>query len=90
MDTDVNKELKRKEKEFKEDIGWLMSSRRGRRIMWNVFVQSGLFGSTLDTNALMMAAREGRRQMANSLFGIIMQSCPDRYIEMTNENKDNL
>lgn len=84
------KDIRKREKEFRTDLKWLMSSRQGRRFVWTIFCQCGLFGSTLDTNGLMMAAKEGKRQIGNMIFAQMMQVCPDLYVTMTNENKDNL
>lgn len=80
------KEQRRKEAERRSDIRWLMSTARGRRIMWGILSQCGTFARSIDTNALIMASHEGRRSIGASLFGIIMQACPEQYITMTTEN----
>lgn len=87
-DVDVNRELRRKEKEFRADIAWLASSARGRRILNNLFDQCGLFARTIDTNALLMANNEGRRAVGNGLFGIIADECPESFLLMMKERND--
>lgn len=83
------KEQRRREKEFADDIAWLVDiSKRGRRIMWNILVQCGVFSRTLDTNALVMASNEGKRSVGNSLMGIICQKRPKRFVEMIEEQNN--
>lgn len=82
------KEQRRREKEFADDIAWLVDSKRGRRIMWNILVQCGVYSRTLDTNALVMASNEGKRSVGNSLMGIICQKRPNRFVEMIEEQNN--
>ena len=37
------------------DVRWLMSSKRGRRILWRLLEQSGVFRLSFNTNAMQMA-----------------------------------
>lgn len=86
-DRERAREQKRLEAEQLDDIRWLMSSRRGRRIMWRILSHCGTFARTLDTNALLMASNEGKRSVGSSLFGLVMQACPEQYVAMTEEMK---
>ena len=61
------------------DLKWLMSSPRGRRIMWRLLDMSGPFKISFDTNALKMAFAEGMRNLGNQLFAEVMDLCPELY-----------
>ncbi|HVW78516.1 MAG TPA: hypothetical protein VHB45_12945 [Alloacidobacterium sp.] len=83
---DARKRLLR-EKEI-ADIKWLMSSRRGRRIMWRLLEMSGPFRLSFDTNAMRMAFNEGNRNLGNQLFHEVMTLCPELYPVMVKEQQD--
>lgn len=70
------------------DIKWLMSSRRGRRLMWRLLELSGPFRMSFDTNAMRMAFNEGNRNLGNRLFHEVMTLCPETYPAMTREQQD--
>lgn len=65
-----------------DDIKWLMGSKRGRRIVRRQLERAGVWQSSFNTNALVMAHNEGRRNEGLALTAHIMQHCPDRYNEM--------
>lgn len=71
------------------DIRWLMGSKRGRRIVWRLLAQSGLFSSTFDANAMVMAFAEGRRFYGGRLLETIHALCPELYPTMVKEQKQN-
>lgn len=70
------------------DLKWLMSSKRGRRIMWRLLDLSGPFRLSFDPNAMKMAFNEGNRNLGNQLFNEVMTLCPEMYPVMTKEQKD--
>ena len=70
------------------DVKWLMSSRRGRRVMWRLLDLSGPFRLSFDTNALKMAFAEGNRNLGNQLFNEVMILCPEMYAVMVKEQGD--
>jgi hypothetical protein len=71
-----------------EDIKWLMSSKRGRRIVHRQLESAGVFRISFHTNALQMAFNEGNRNQGNALLALITTHCPERYIDLLNEAKD--
>lgn len=71
-----------------DDIKWLMSSKRGRRIVHRQLVSAGVFRISFHTNALQMAFNEGNRNLGNQLLALITEHCPDRYAELLTEAKD--
>ena len=68
------------------DLNWLMSSKRGRRIIWRLLEQSGVFRSTFHTTAMQMAFNEGYRNYGNHTLGLLHQYCPEQYPQMMKEN----
>lgn len=71
-----------------EDTKWLMSSKRGRRIMRRLLDRAGVWQLSFNTNALTMAFAEGRRNEGLALLARITEHCPDRYTEMLKERTE--
>ncbi len=70
-----------------EDLKWLMSSKRGRRIVNRLLQNAGVFRVSFHTNALQMSFNEGNRNGGLKLLAAITEHCPDRYAEMIDEAK---
>lgn len=68
------------------DIKWLMGSRRGRRIVWRLLEQAGVFKLSFNTNSMQMAFNEGNRNYGNRTLGLIHAHCPELYPVMVKEN----
>ena len=71
-----------------EDIKWLMSSKRGRRIVNRLLQSAGVFRLSFNTNALQMSFNEGNRNTGLQLLAAITEHCPERYAEMLEEAKN--
>lgn len=72
-----------------DDIKWLMSSRRGRRFMWRLLGDAGLYQQSFDGNTNWSIFKEGKRSIALRLMAQI-HSIPDGaglYASMANEAK---
>jgi hypothetical protein len=79
----------RAERESEEaDIKWLMSSKRGRRVMWRLLDQAGVFRLSFNTNAMSMAFAEGNRNYGLRALTLIHSLCPELYPTMLKEQKD--
>lgn len=68
-----------------EDIKWLMSSPRGRRIFWWVLQIAGVFKTSFPCDAN-MAFREGGRNIGLALQARVIEHCPEQYIATLNEH----
>lgn len=68
------------------DVKWLMGSKRGRRIVWRLLDQCGVFRLTFNPNAMQMAFAEGNRNFGNRMLTIIHSLCPELYPTMVKEN----
>ena len=69
-----------------DGIKWLMGSRRGRRILWRLLDQSGVFRLSFSTNAMQMAFAEGNRNFGNRILSLIHTVAPELYPTMVKEN----
>lgn len=70
-----------------EDIKWLMSSKRGRRIVWRLLERAGVYRTSFNTNALTMAFNEGVRNEGLRLVAQLNTSCPGHYTTMLAERE---
>jgi hypothetical protein len=67
------------------DLKWLMSSERGRRIVWRLLDRAGVFRTSFNTNALSMSFNEGRRNEGLVTLQMIHAVCPELYPTMIRE-----
>ena len=68
-----------------DDVKWLMSNTKGRRIVYRLLEQAGVYRLSFNTNALSMAFNEGARNSGLRLLHQVSTHCPERYAEMLNE-----
>lgn len=90
-DADTRSKLAQQSEEA--DVKWLMASKRGRRIVWRLLDQSGVFRLSFSTNAMQMAFAEGNRNFGNRILALIHAQSPELYPvmvrEATNDNRSN-
>lgn len=67
------------------DVKWLMSNKRGRRILWRLLNQSGVFRLSFNTDSMLMAFAEGNRNFGNRILSLIHSQCPELYPVMVKE-----
>lgn len=72
-----------------DDLKWLLSSKRGRRILHRQLMRARVFHPSFNTNALQMAFAEGNRNQGLALLTVITEHFPERYSEMLQEAKSN-
>ena len=72
----------------KEDLIWLMSGKRGRRVVQRQLERAGVWRSSFNTNALQMAFNEGTRNEGLALVAKLMSYCPEYYAQMITENRE--
>ncbi len=86
---DSKKSAERIDRQNEEsDIKWLMSSKRGRRFIWRLLEQAGVFRSSFNTNAMAMSFGEGNRNYGLQLLNLIHTLCPELYPTMIKEQKN--
>ena len=70
----------------RDDLKWLMSSKRGRRIVWRHLVKAKTFGPTFDADAMVMAKMAGQRDLGLEQISLIHEHCYEHYGAMVKEN----
>ncbi len=70
------------------DIKWLMKSKQGRRIIWRLLDQSGVFRLSFNSNSMTMAFNEGQRNFGNRTLAMIHILCPELYSTMLKESQN--
>lgn len=86
---DAEAKAKLRQKTEIEDLKWLMSNRRGRRIVYGIVEQAGVFRLSFHTNALQMAFNEGGRNGGLNMVAKLNEHCPDLYALMLKEHSEN-
>jgi len=83
------KERERLEQQGEEsDVKWLMSNKRGRRIIWRLLNQSGVFRLSFNTDSMLMAFAEGNRNFGNRILSLVHSQCPELYPVMVKEQNN--
>lgn len=95
--TDIAKQVLLKEAQTEEnvfkrqveidDLKWLMGHVQGRRIVWRLLRQYGVFRSSFSQNPIEMAFLEGKRNDGIKLYADILEHAPERHAEMINEDR---
>jgi len=70
------------------DLKWLMGDKRGRRFVWRLLEHAGVFRPVFNSNAAIMAHREGERTYGVWLFAQINVYCPESYLTMAKEARE--
>lgn len=70
-----------------EDFKYLMSLVQGRRFMWRLLEDAGVFRTSFSTDALSTAFKEGWRNQGLKLINLINEHCPKQYQQMLREQK---
>lgn len=82
---DVSAKDKLTQQSEAEDVKWLMSSKRGRRMVWRQLERAGVFRLSFNTNSMTMAFAEGARNEGLRLLSLIHAHCAELYTTMLKE-----
>jgi hypothetical protein len=66
------------------DLKWLMSDKRGRRVIWRLLESTGLYQSSFTGNSETFF-REGRRDVGLKLLATVQDVTPDGFMLMMKE-----
>lgn len=69
-----------------DDLKWMMSNKRGRRIVFRMLDSAGVWRISFNTNALQMAFNEGTRNAGLRLVNLVTTHCPSNFTKMMEEN----
>jgi hypothetical protein len=64
------------------DIDTLMSTPAGARFIWRLLQITGVDRISFSSDPLMMAFKEGHRNIGLRLTADLMEACPEKYINM--------
>ena len=69
-----------------DDLRWLMGSKRGRRVVWRLLKNAGVYRLSYQPgDALGTAFAEGNRNQGQRLLALIMEHVSDAYALMVQE-----
>lgn len=72
-----------------EDLVWLMASKRGRRVMWRLLTNAGVYRlSYTPSDALQTAFNEGQRNSGLRLLALLQEHCREAYALMVQERSN--
>jgi hypothetical protein len=69
-----------------DDMKWLMSGKRGRRVMWRLLDRAGVFRSSFTGDSATFF-NEGQRNMGLIYLGQVHEGAPEAYSTMIEENR---
>ncbi|MEQ5110215.1 hypothetical protein [Providencia vermicola] len=81
------KDQLRKERED-DDLKQVMSTEYGRRFVWKILSASGVFHSSFSSDPYSTYFKEGARNRGLELFNSVLSVCPDLYLVMAEEDKE--
>jgi hypothetical protein len=70
-----------------DDFKWLMSDKRGRRIVWGLLEKTGLYRTSFTGNSETFF-REGARNIGLNYMALINEYCADKYNLMVSEQRE--
>jgi len=71
-----------------DDLKWLMTDKRGRRIVWRWLERTGVWRLSFTADALAMAFNEGGRNQGLRLLDLLLTTAPKLYNTMMEESHD--
>ena len=77
-----------KQEAMQSDIRALMKLPAGRRVVWRLLEQAGVWRSVVNPEPLRMAFAEGKRNLGLWLLDWVMRECADEYDLMMRETRD--
>lgn len=66
----------------------VMSTRPGRRYVWEILARCGLMQTSFNPDALVLSFNEGQRNVGLSIFNDIDTNCSEAYLLMIKEAKE--
>lgn len=82
---DVKKKADNAARTMVEDIKWLMSSPRGRRLVWWLLDITGVYRTSFSSQRGGTDFNEGGRNTGLKLLAKVQEHCLDKFVEMLRE-----
>lgn len=67
------------------DLHWLMDNAAGRRFVWRMLGETGLYQTSFAADPVVMGFNEGRRDVGRRLLSDVTTHEPDKYLTMIQE-----
>jgi len=71
-----------------EDFKWLMAHAQGRRYLWRLLEQAGVYRTSFHVSGSQMAFNEGQRNIGLRLIADIHRLAPEGYVKLLRENRN--
>ncbi|MCJ7050770.1 MULTISPECIES: hypothetical protein [Klebsiella pneumoniae complex] len=84
---ELKKQQLRRENEL-NDLRLICETEYGRRFIWRLIEQAGVWRTTYTGEALSAAFAEGKRNTGLKVFSDVMEACPDQYLAMAGEARE--
>lgn len=81
---EAKKQKLRRDNEL-NDLRLICETEHGRRFIWRLIEQAGVWRTTYTGEALSAAFAEGKRNTGLKVFSDVMEACPDQYLAMAKE-----
>lgn len=81
---ELKRQQLRRENEL-NDLRLICETEHGRRFIWHLIEQAGVWRTTYTGEALSAAFAEGKRNTGLKVFSDVMEACPDQYLAMAKE-----
>lgn len=85
LEQEASKKQKLRRDNELNDLRLICKTEHGRRFVWRLLEQAGVWRSTYTGEALSAAFAEGKRNTGLMVFSDVMEACPDQYLVMANE-----
>lgn len=79
-------ERRRRDEEI-SDLCKVMGSKEGRRFMWRLLSDAGVYRLSFDTDVNVMSFNEGNRNAGLKHLNDMMTACPHLYAQMLDEQR---
>ena len=69
------------------DLRFLLSTEQGRRFIWDLLSNCGIYKESADASGSWTYYKEGRRSIGLSVLAQVVEADPDSYLKMMKESK---
>lgn len=70
------------------DLKWVLSNKRGRRHVWRLLEQAGVFRTSFTPDPCTTAFNEGARNQGLRVLALVHEHAPESYALMLSESND--
>lgn len=83
-------EAKLAQEQWVDDLKFVMGDRRGRRFVWRLLVEAGVYQTVFNESHAISSLLEGKRQIGLFLVDETNAECPQEYDRMKAEQRKNV